>query len=64
MGISGFPLGSPRTEGHLDVAPMERRKEYYKGERGGFPQVWAVGSIVSSNLLAVRPSTKNAQTRH
>jgi hypothetical protein len=35
-------FGTPkisRTKNHLDVAPMERRKIYYKGEGGGFPQV-------------------------
>jgi hypothetical protein len=37
--ISGFPLGSRGTKCHLDVAPMESRKEYCKGEGGGFPQV-------------------------
>jgi hypothetical protein len=38
VGISGLPLGSPGTKSHLDVAPMERHKVYYKGEGGGFPQ--------------------------
>jgi hypothetical protein len=37
--ISRLPFGSPGTESHLDVAPMERCKVYYKGEGGGFPQV-------------------------
>jgi hypothetical protein len=38
--ILGFPLGSPGTKkSHLDVAPMERHRVYYKGEGGGFPQV-------------------------
>jgi hypothetical protein len=27
MEIPGLPLGSPETKGHLDVAPMERRRE-------------------------------------
>jgi hypothetical protein len=27
------------TKSHLDVAPMERCRVYYKGEGGGFPQV-------------------------
>jgi len=31
---------------HLGVGPMERSKVYYKGEGGGFPQVWAVVSLV------------------
>jgi hypothetical protein len=30
---------------------MERRREYYMGEGGGFPQVEAVVSLVSSELL-------------
>jgi hypothetical protein len=38
VGISGLPLGSPKTKCHLDVAPVENRKKYYKGEGGGFPK--------------------------
>ncbi len=48
--ISGLPLGSPRTKGHLDVAPMERHKVYYMGEGGGFPRVQAMVSQVSPEL--------------
>ncbi len=39
VGISKLPLGSPGTKSHLDVAPMESCRVYYKGEGGGFPQV-------------------------
>jgi hypothetical protein len=39
MGILGLPLGSPGLKNHLDVAPVERRRVYSKGEGGGFPQV-------------------------
>ncbi len=46
MGISGLALGSPGTKSHLDVAPVERRRIYYKGEGGGFPPVWVVVSFV------------------
>ncbi len=46
IAISGLPLESPRTKSHLDVAPVERHKIDYKGEGGGFPQVWAVVSLV------------------
>jgi hypothetical protein len=46
VGISRLPLGSPGTKSHLDVAPVERCKVYYKGEGGGFPQVRAVVSLV------------------
>ncbi len=49
VAISGLPLGSPRTKSHLDVAPVERCRVYYKGEGGGFPQVRAVVSLVCSS---------------
>ncbi len=39
MGILRLPLGSFETKCHLDVAHVEKRKEYYKGEGGSFPQV-------------------------
>jgi hypothetical protein len=64
VGILRFPFGSPGTKCHLDVTPMERHKEYYKGEGGGFPQVWAMVSLMSSSLPMVRPSTKSAQIMH
>ncbi len=48
VGISGLSLGSPGTKSHLDVAPVESCRVYYMGEGGGFPQVWAVVSLVSS----------------
>jgi len=31
---------------HSDVASAVRRREYYKGEGGGFPRVRAVVSLV------------------
>jgi hypothetical protein len=46
VGMLGLPLGSPRTKSHLGVAPVERRKVYYKGESGGFPQVRPMVSLV------------------
>ncbi len=45
-GISGLSVGSLGTKIHLDVAPMERCKVYYKGEGGGFPQIRAVVNLV------------------
>jgi hypothetical protein len=33
-------------DSHLDVVPVERRIVYYKGEGGGFPQIWAVVNLV------------------
>jgi hypothetical protein len=44
--ISGLSLGSPGKNSHLDVASMESCRVYYKGEGGGFPQVWAMVSLV------------------
>jgi hypothetical protein len=60
VGILGLTLTSPRTKCHLDVAPVERCREYYKGEGGGFPQVRAIVNLVSSSLPMAHPSTKNA----
>jgi hypothetical protein len=45
--VSGLQLGSPGKKSHFDVASVERRREYYKGEGGGFPQVRAVVSQMS-----------------
>ncbi len=47
--ISGLPLGSPGTKSQLDVGPVGNHRVYYKGEGGGFPQVRAVVSLVSSS---------------
>ncbi len=46
LAILGLTFGSPGTKSHLDVAPMESYRIYYKGEGGGFPQVRAVVSLV------------------
>ncbi|CAN5966630.1 unnamed protein product [Sphagnum jensenii] len=48
-GISGLPAGSPGKKSHLDVVSAERRREYYKGEGGGFPQVRAVEAPLPAN---------------
>jgi hypothetical protein len=47
--ISGLQLGSPGKKRHLGVASAESCREYYKGEGGGFPRVWAVVCHVSSS---------------
>ncbi len=64
MGIPRLPLGSPGTKCHLDMGLVKRHIVHYKGEGGGFPEVWAVMSFVSPNLPVVRPSTKSVQTMH
>ncbi len=56
--ILGLPLGSPGTNNHLNVAPVEWRRVYYMGEGGGFPRVRAVVSQVSPELPVTCPNTK------
>jgi hypothetical protein len=56
MGISGLSLESPGTKCHLVVAPVEKCREYYKGEGIGFPQVQVVVSLVSPSLTKGRVS--------
>jgi hypothetical protein len=62
--ISGLPFGSLETKCHLDVGLVERQRVYYKGEGGGFTQVWAVVSLMSPNLLVALPNTKSVSTMH
>ncbi len=45
MGISGLTFESSGTKSHLDVTPVKRRRVYYNGEGGGFPQVRALVSV-------------------
>jgi len=44
--VSGLHFGSPNKMCHSDVASATSRREYYKGEGGGFPRVWAVVCLV------------------
>ncbi len=64
VGIPRFPLGIPGTKCHLDVGFVERHKVYFKGEDGGFPQVWAVVNLVNPNLFVIHLSTKSLQIMH
>jgi hypothetical protein len=67
LGISGLPFGNPGTKCHLNVGPVARHRVYYKGKGGGFPQVRAVVSLVSSvssSLPVARPNTKSAPAMH
>jgi hypothetical protein len=43
---------------------MANHREYYKGEGGGFPQVWAMVSFVSSCMFMVCLCTKSALSMH
>jgi hypothetical protein len=58
VGISRLPLGSLETKWHLGASPMAMHTIYYKGEGGGFLQIWAMVRLVSLSLLMVRPNTK------
>jgi hypothetical protein len=58
--VSGLLLGSPGTKSHSDVGAIERCREYYMGEGGGFPRIRAVVSLVSPKLPVACPSTKGA----
>ncbi len=51
----------PGIKSHSDVGAAERRREYYMGEGGGFPQVRAVVSLVNPKSPVVCPSTKVLQ---
>ncbi len=42
------PVGVPGEKSHLDVGLVVSHRVYYKGEGGGFPQVWVVVSLVCS----------------
>ncbi len=50
VGIPRLPFGSFGTKCHLDVAPMESCREYYKGEGGGFSQVQALNESCDSKV--------------
>jgi hypothetical protein len=58
----GLQLRSPGTKWHLGVGPMAKHKEYYKGEGGGFPQVWAVVSLESLCLPVDKKCSNYALT--
>jgi hypothetical protein len=53
-----------QKKSHLDVSLMEKHRVYYKGEGGGFPQIWAVVSLVSPSLPMARPNTKSVPITH
>ncbi len=51
MRISELPFGSHGTKNHLDVALVERRRIYYKGEDGDFFQIRAMVRLVRPSCL-------------
>ncbi len=59
--ISGLHFGSPGKKCHLDASATESYREYYMGEGGGFPRIWAVVSQVNPRLPVACPNTKKVQ---
>jgi hypothetical protein len=58
----GILIWEFRDRSHSDATPIGRCKVYYMGEGGGFPQVWAVVSLVSPRSPVALPRTKGAPT--
>jgi hypothetical protein len=56
--VSGLQLGSPGKKSHFDVALAESCRVYYMGEGGGFPQVWAVVSLVCQSARGLSQHPK------
>jgi hypothetical protein len=59
--ISGLHFGSPGKKSHLDTNVVERCREYYMGEGGGFLRVRAVVSQVSPRSPVACPNTESVQ---
>jgi hypothetical protein len=57
-------FGNFGTKWHLGTGPVARHRVYYRGEGGGFPQVWTMVSLVSSCLLEACPCIKSAPVMH
>jgi hypothetical protein len=65
MGISGLPLGSPRTKWHLGAGPMARHKVYYKGKVVASPKSrpwWVLWICVYPWLIRAPKSSNYALT--
>jgi hypothetical protein len=52
------------TKCHLDAGPVASHRVYYKGESGGFPQIWAMVNLVNSSLFVAQPKIKSALAMH
>jgi hypothetical protein len=62
VGISKLPFGSPRTKSHLDLAPMENYKVYYKRGRWWLPP--SSGRCESCESEVARGSSYDALPSH
>jgi hypothetical protein len=60
-------FGTPNlgvTKWHLGVGFITKHKEYYKGERGGLPQVRAMVSLMNLCLTMAPLCTNSAPIMH
>jgi hypothetical protein len=60
----GTPTWESRDKMTFGASPVAKHQEYYKGEGGGFPQVWVVVSLVSPCLPMAHLCTKSVLTMH
>jgi hypothetical protein len=58
FGNFGTPAWESREKCHLDVGLVANHRVYYKGEGDGFPQIWAMVSLMSLNLPMARLTTQ------
>ncbi len=56
--ISRLLFGSLGIKSHSSIGAVERHREYYMGEGGGFPRVWTMVSLMILELPMARFSTK------
>jgi hypothetical protein len=56
--VLGLLLGSPGKKCHSDVALAKSCREYYMGEGGAFPRIWAVVSQVSPSCPWLVPTPR------
>jgi hypothetical protein len=62
--ISRLPIWEFQEKWDLGPTHVPSHKEYYKGEGGGFPQVWTMVSFVSPCMFVICLCTKNALIMH
>jgi hypothetical protein len=62
--IARLPTRESRKKHHLNVTFMVCHKKYYKGEGGGFLQVWGVMSFLNPYMPMARLCTKSAPIIH
>jgi hypothetical protein len=64
FGNFGTPTWESGNKMTFGANLMARHRKYYKGEGGGFPQVWVMMNLVSSCLFVAYLCTKSVPTMH